>query len=693
MKKLISLLLCLALCAGMAFTTIGCTGIEDDTASSTDTADTGSSSGSGEEVHDYRVTGVSLPESAVKYTANSGEKADKSNEFFVKGLPYLVGTDNAFIFKPDVSFIDLENDDMTESVTPAEWSYNYTLEINEAGVFTAADEEYLDSADTTACAFDFAKAAEGKTFRLSVTPSGLTAAQEANIGDYTATFTFNVVTGYNAYTAADLAYIANSPAAITGDRNAKPNSRNEYTGTNCTQAGWKAFRDAHGLTLDPTQIEAIIFHADITVTADDITQDMLFTAEEVAGRQWAQYFEGSLKDHADEGIYHRMINPGESFVIEGNYFTFDASAIPVTYDFDGTGKNIVFNEDGTVKESGTISHAQVFYFESPDMNQGLHATGLSKNELNDTDSFAAIRNLSILGNSPRTEDAAAQGGLIFEKDERVYMEMSNLISRKMFITLFSVGGDGTLDCTDIKVYDSYNSPVFCWANDDTRLTRCYFTNSGGPAIIGTMYHFGSSYGGRIICPRVVAVDCVFDNAVSGDEAWFTTVGATALVPTIKELSELIKYTTSGKCLTNAEGKMNIYAVIINDQDSKVATEDITTYIDINGMVLDYGNGSREGDNFNGSFSMPKAQYQAGLQQMLALVKAGGSAAIESSFGGFGYVNATGWDAENNKPTGQYIDFPNELLKPLFAMGDMINLYKYESAFGYLGVAFQYFTAA
>ena len=93
------------------------------------------------------------------------------------------------------------------------------------------------------------------------------------------------------------------------------------------------------------------------------------------------------------------------------------------------------------------------------------------------------------------------------------------------------------------------------------------------------------------------------------------------------------------------------------------------------------------------YGIDKNAYMGYIQQTLADVKTVGSAMFESSFGGFGYVNATGWDAENNKPTGQYIDFPNELLKPLFAMGDMINLYYYNSKFGYLGVAFEYFTAA
>ncbi len=682
MKKFVSLLLCLALALGTLITAVGCTNGKD--SESTDTESTTPGLDDNDyNIADVRINGVLLPAGIVAYQNNSAEKEDKSNEFYVTGNEYLVGTDNAFIFKPQVDFYDVT--DLSKDITVKEWNYNYKLEVEDDGVFTVAAETYLDSADTVNCAFDFADAAEGKTFRLSVWPTGLTAAQETEIAKYTATFTFEVTEGYNAYEAKDLAYVSNSPSAITGDKNAKAVAGGSYIGTDNTQAGWYTYRNANNLTLNPAEIKAIIFHANIELKPEDITAGMIYTEEEVAGLPNSKYLVGSLKDHSDEGIYHRIVAEGDTFVIEGNYFTLDAKAIPVTYDPTRTGKEgLVFNEDGTVLESKVISHNNLFYFESSTMTNGLHATNLTKDELSGKDAYASIRNLSIIGNSPKTEDASVQGGFIFEKDERIYMEIDNVISKTCFITLFGVGADGTSDYKNIKVYDSFNSPVFTWGHDDMRIEHCYFGASGGPTIICTMYPFGSgTYGGRIVCPRVIAKDCVFDSLVSGDEAWFSLQGATSEIAQIKALNDLI-YAITGRSIVNSDGKMNIYAVVINDAQRKIATEDITTYLEINGNVLDYGNGSLAGEKYNGTAleayygDTAKATYEGALQQMLATVKTYKTIALESTGGGLGYFTGTG------------IAYADAAFEPLFKMGEMMNLYTFNDLFGYLGVSFEYF---
>ncbi|MBP5308031.1 MAG: hypothetical protein J6Z34_02730 [Clostridia bacterium] len=682
MKKLISLLLCLALSAGIFITAAGCEkttdpGSDSEQGSSVSAPD----DSSGDNDRNVFISGaVQLPSNVIAYQGNSSVKDNdpapdpryRQTEFFVTGRSYVVGDDNAFRFKPQVNFVD---DLDLPAAAPADWTYGYTLEVKEGNAFVPADETYFDSVNNVTCEFDFSDAAKGKTVRLSVTPDGLTAAQEENIANYTASFEFNVVDGYNVYSAKEMAYMSNSPAAIAGDGSLKGNKPGDH---NEAQAGWKAVRDENGLTLNPTDVKALILHENITVTTADIAQSMLISAEEVAGDPNAEFLTGSLRDYSHIGVYHRVIAPGDQFVIEGNYFTLDAQAIPVTYDHTGLGQNIRFNDDGSVEESGVISHIQLFFFETLEYSHKLHAIGLEKDELNDTDTYAAIRNLSVIGNSPRTEDKAAQGGLIFEKNDGIFFEADNLISKKFFITLFSQG-EGSGVYRNVKVFDSYNSPVFVWGQEDVRINNLLSTNSGGPGIICTMYKYADSTIARSLFPHIVATDCVFDNPVTGNEAWFALVGASMLVPQVQMLDQPLKAGINRGFLK--DGKMNIYAIVLNDSGSKFPTNEIEVYVEINGNVLDYGNGAKEGDKSNAGSGVNAVEYSATLNGTLATYGMAGAPVIETSGGGLMFIDDT--------LTPHY---PNAAWAPYLALGNMLNLYQYNSAFGFLGVALEYYPA-
>ena len=690
MKKLISLLLSLALFAGLIFSVTACKKTDDPATGGSSDASTGSSDGStGSEKPVYVSGSVQLPAGIIAYQGNSAEKPDdkpeghendpkyRQTEFFVTGRPYVVGDDNAFCFKPQVTFVD---DIGLPAAAPANWTYSYTLEVKEGDEFVKVEgadlEVYFDAVNNSSCEFDFSAAAVDKTVRLSVTPNGLTAEQEAEIEDYTVSFVFNVIDGYNAYTAKELAYISNSAAAITGDGSLKSHKGNDH---NDAQVGWKAIRDENGLTLNPTDVKAVIFHDDISLTKDDIAQSMLISREEVSG-QYADFIAGSLKDYSHMGVYHRILAPGERFVIEGNYFTLDAQAIPVTYDHTGLGQNIQFDSDGTVTQSDVISHIQLFFFETLEYSHKLHAIGLEKDELDETDCYAAIRNLSVIGNSPRTEDKAAQGGLIFEKNDGIFFEVDNLISKKFFITLFSQG-EGSGVYKNVKVFDSYNSPVFVWGQEDVRINNLISANSGGPGIICTMYKYAASTINRALFPHIVATDCVFDNPVTGNEAWFALVGASLLVPDVKGLNIPLNATTGRGYLK--DDKFNIYAVVLNDSGYKFSASEIKVYLEINGNVLDYGNGAKEGDNSNAPIGFPPAMYSYALNQTLVnAIGTYGAPVFETSGGGIAFFNGTG------------LLYPNSDFDwgTCMKSGEMVNLYYGTPAFGILGVALEYYPA-
>lgn len=691
MKKILTLLLCfvLALCS-ISF--MAC----DEGDASESTSESGSSSPSSEEPTGgiVIVNGVEAPAWVSLFRTNSGKKAEdaKETEFFVLNDTYKVGDVNEFVFKPTVHYIDEDR----QPVLPESEEFTFSVELKEQDeedetkfVYTqvgVTDEkgDYIESFNTETCAFNFSANAVGKTFRLNVAPV-LSGEQQTDLSEYTVSFEVEVVEGYNVYTVREFGYINNYDLRNTTDASEG-------------QKGWVDYRakKEYALTADQiNELKGVVMHSDISITAEDFPSSFIYGEDEAPNGN--KNLIGSVKDEFFSAIFYRYLNEDESFGLYGNYYTIDANKIPYVYystHTDSSGKPMLtkFDNNGNIIENNVTSHTTLLRFEGKGMDS----------------CHSYMENVNVIGNSPRTAELAAMGGIIFFKTQKCDTRVNNVISRKLFITMFIELNNGALYVNNMKCYDSFNSPIYNWGNDNMYFDNVIIKNAGGPAIIADAI---DADGG--ISPRIIAKNCVFENYVTGSEAWFVMAGATTLVTQMKGLdiiprtvSQVMQQMTQNPNIPtmtflkdDAEGVpnyMNIYVVVKSDGNIIANTSNgLRAYIEINGCVMDYGTGAvKDTDMHNGATAaMDKATYMAEMQTAIGTHCALGRPVIETNIGGALYL-----DQQATQLT--------DMVKPANSIaannyGGIINTnkgtvnvyYNTGSLFGVLGIMLDYFPAA
>ncbi len=668
MKKLLIFLLSFALALAL-LGTVGCEIVDNsESDSGNSTSSTGSSSS------EVTFAGVDMPAFVTEFKKNSSAKGDseeeKQTEFFVLNKTYKVGDYNEFYFKPVVSYV---NEDF-EPVTPESESFTYTIEIkyvNEDGQVEYLPVDKVDygalveSFDEKTCGFNFSRGAVGYVLRLNVTPA-LNGEQVAEAEKYTKSFEVEVVEGYNVYDVKEFAYVNNYDL------------RNNVDAAE-GQSGWRKFRADNGLTLRDEEINAlkgVVLHNNLVFTAKDIPASFLYTDKEVTDKNYV----GTLKDEASRALYLRDLELFEKFNVYGNYFMLDATKMPYALYSPGYNMSTVFDDEGNVVSTNMISHTTL-----------LKVMGHS-DEISTTTS-SLVTDLDVVGNSPRTAEYKAQGGLILLKTQRTQFELNNIISKCFFITGMGERSFGRVDFNNMKCYDSFNSPIYNWGHNNMNLDNVEIKGAGGPAIIADMTDSNSGSS-----PRIIGKNCVFENLVSGDEAWFTMANATSLIGQFKDLDAIPRALSQAYgmqrrslCTTGTDdnGKefsdcLNIYVVVKNDSDNIYNTANGNkTYIEINGAVLDYGVGSSyviDKCNSADKTETGIATYRQTLAGYIANAcrKNPSAPILETNAGGIIY-----YDGEAPR---EIINMANIL------SGETINVYYHTGTFaGTLGIMMEYFT--
>lgn len=664
MKKLLIFLLSFALALAL-LGTVGCEIVDNsESDSGNSTSSTGSSSS------EVTFAGVDMPAFVTEFKKNSSAKGDseeeKQTEFFVLNKTYKVGDYNEFYFKPVVSYV---NEDF-EPVTPESESFTYTIELKDEEdgqvVYTAVDNDlFVESFDEETCGFNFSRGAVGYVLRLNVTPA-LNGEQAAEAEKYTKSFEVEVVEGYNVYNVKEFGYVNNYDL------------RNNVDAAE-GQSGWRKFRADNGLTLRDEEINAlkgVVLHNNLVFTAKDIPASFLYTDKEVTDKNYV----GTLKDESSRALYLRDLELFEKFNIYGNYFMLDATKMPYALYSPGYNMSTVFDDEGNVVSTNMISHTTL-----------LKVMGHS-DEISTTTS-SLVTDLDVVGNSPRTAEYKAQGGLILLKTQRTQFELNNIISKCFFITGMGERSFGRVDFNNMKCYDSFNSPIYNWGHNNMNLDNVEIKGAGGPAIIADMTDSNSGSS-----PRIIGKNCVFENLVSGDEAWFTMANATSLIGQFKDLDAIPRALSQAYgmqrrslCTTGTDdnGKefsdcLNIYVVVKNDSDNIYNTANGNkTYIEINGAVMDYGVGSSyviDKCNSADKTETGIATYRQTLAGYIANAcrKNPSAPILETNAGGIIY-----YDGEAPR---EIINMANIL------SGETINVYYHTGTFaGTLGIMMEYFT--
>lgn len=443
-----------------------------------------------EEPASVTIMAVEAPRFVTLYNNNIKENANnKEAEFFVRNNGYKVGDDNAFKFMPNITALD-ENEN---PILVNNYKSVSTISIKEEGSYrtiTGLDRKnYVEVNDETS-EYDFTEHAIGHTFKLSVYPASLSSSQLGQIAKYTQTFEFTVVDGYNVYSAAGLSILNNEEPAI-----------------------WESYKSTHNIPTD--KIAGVILHDNLQLKTSDfpsyyfyqstddgvVTHASLGSTEKERQEQYQnKAVVGTMKDN--ETFYYYNLAKDESFSIYGNYFTIDASTLPVVsdYGFDG-------------------SNSQLFKFTSQE-----------------GDTNVTITNLNLLGNSlnyigegnERELAPNNMGGLIGFKlsSEKHYVTdtntariasytVDNVIAKGFFMNFMPERQKTQFLFKNVKSFDTYGNSLFLDRQTKVSLENCQFTRSGGPLII-TQYTWTEGYTTE---DDYISLDIDSATIENGTESW------------------------------------------------------------------------------------------------------------------------------------------------------------------------------
>ncbi len=564
----------------------------------------------------FVVNDVNANANFLEFEDNKEEKTDKETEFFIRTNTLKVGDDNSFSFKPRVTFleVDLATGEY-EEVTVDEWNYVVTFYYyNDAWVkIEGADlTTFIENVDTVNCSVNFTEEAIGNKIKIEVYPDDLTETQLAEVENFTKTIEVEVIDGYNVYDAKELAYIT------------KPNAHDSL-------ADWQTFKTENGLTTNYYP-NAVILQTNVSITNQDVPSTLFYQENEVnvTDGDYSRGVLGSLKD--EQSVYFRDISAGDNFLLEGNYFTVDASTFPL----------IVRPRDGIVAEGTTFAtHSQLFMFRGATLNDG----------------YAKISNFNFVGNSPKVEDTTKTGGLMLTKTTDACTIAYNNISNGWNVNYFADRYCNDYQVNYCKCYDSFNSSMYVWGSENVKVDNCEMLESGGPAII--MDHTTPTEA-ESQASQVIITNSNIHSYVTGTEGWFHMYGATSVVGDIKALNAL--FTPFGKSFVTTKNEatyIDLVALIKSGSAEAMTTDVVSGYLSVNNptVPLDFGTYVSPWDNVGTTTP---------LSMFLDVCAQNGAPAFATSEGGMAYATTTGlFDATNS----QILDPTNSIYK-----GDYLYLY-------------------
>ena len=522
------------------------------------------------------LTGFAAPASITSFLAannkaGTGSYTDGvsfSSVFAKPDMNYVIGDDNPFTFLPNAI---VRGDNGPEQVT-AFYSV-VTLEIKKDGAYvalTAVDEggnivKFFDgetliaTVDTYNCSYQFTEDAVDSFIKISVLPS----TEHYNFNSFPAiTLEAKIIDAYNVFEAWQLAIISN-------DNPMWNNLRTEY-----------GFADE--------KIAGVVLHNNIKVTAKDVPADFFRTTTQetiyhhATNENDVKVIPAGTKYLNDwSEIYRRTLANGESFVIEGNLFTIDASEFPL------------------------VASPGVFDLEGEDDDYGYGFSNATLIKIvseftENVDEYAKfeMNNLGIKGNASRNnylddgDNLVSAGGLIFFKAlDSVNATINNTIGNSCFMSYFAEG-DVIMSGSDVKCYDSYQTAILVWANSLVTFKDSYINGSGGPAIICSGLKGSAGYQQ----PIFIAENTVVDTSLKGVEIWFAATNSTTVVGQMQYINEQLLLANGFGSFVDANGMMNIKGLIMYDG---ARAEDILGQTGANGQLTLDGEGfTRLPDDLN-----------------------------------------------------------------------------------------------
>lgn len=448
----------------------------------------------------YAVVGFERPAFASLYNQNSKNvEADPNatedeirNAFKQAEKPYVVGDDNAFIFKPIITALDDED----EIVILDKLQCNYKVEVLNGADYTeltGADRDNVVAIDTNTFGFDFTDAAINGTYKLSIKPTNYADLDEIN-------FVVKVVDGYNVYNEKQLSVLDNNPN---------------------TKSIWSEFKQENNIpeNINP---KAVIIHDNLVLESDDIPSGYLFKEGD---NDTNEKLNNTLRNW--KSLYNRDTAFGEDFTLYGNYFTVDASQLPLV--------NIAALKELDPNTS-SFGHSALFVFGGDNHNCPSTTQG------NNT-----VESLKIIGNANRDEKTELAGGLIMFLNSSNEFTMNNTVTMAFNTSLVTTRNqdgnrENTTRISNSKWYDSFSNMCYYYGVKNNYVENSVLEGAGGPVLnlvhVDPRNHPDSHY------TNVEVFNSKVETFVDGSEAWFAYNDATAVATGLFAMDQLIKGTST-----------------------------------------------------------------------------------------------------------------------------------------------------
>ena len=474
------------------------------------------------------------------YKSNVASISETERAFY-QASAYEVGADNEFEFKPSMTLVNKETDQL---VLPD--NYNVVLTVKHDGQ-TVTDDTYYTFNDFK---FQFkANTAIGETFEISMLPKDFTH-DENGAAVSASTLTVTVRDGYNVSqsnvkdlgrmslvtSSFDATDAFNENSNTDGYRYIGSDSENIYynkTTQQTRQDGnafdyWAAYyaelaqEDSH--YANATAVNGIFIHGDIVVTANDLPSDFFISVEEAKVGTNSQdpavygHLVGTPRDFMFAYSHYMESN---DFTFNGNMFKIDFSSIPfglTNKDTGITGTGFYYTAD---QNSYAAGHSSLFNF-----------IGRGDNSVTKE---ATFKNVNLVGNFVNIDnisgddiDMKASGSFIGVKSISANLTASNCLMHGCLVGMYSEfnHGENCMLLDHCKVYDCYNSGLFTWFGENNRLVHSEIKNFGGPAIFVVSGTKSDNVDSMLIgYPEAMASfdidsESIVESYVVGDEVWF-----------------------------------------------------------------------------------------------------------------------------------------------------------------------------
>ena len=629
--------------------------------------------------------GMLEPDFVAKFNLNKSV-ATGNDAFINREETFKVGVNNEFVFLPKVDYTDGVIDYVLDSVktTTKVYAYNTTEEEFEAEPMDATTLATYVTINNNTNTYQFTQAAVGKQFKIEVTMDDEFAQKTfintiANLP--TVSFEFECVDAYNIYNAKQLSIIDNVQQANLD------------------------FRTANGIA--EANIKGIVLMNDIIITSSDISDEFLYNdgdSDFLSTHSDYQAVKGSMRDN--ESIFLREVASGDTFTMNGNYFTIDASTMPYILRKSGDNGGVphLYNPEETL-----ISHTCLFDIRGISTLEG-EPQGYVQPKVD-------VKNFAFKGNSNRSDNVQKSGGLILFESGRAEATVSNNIATAWFIAFFPDAEVSEISDTEAKiqdnkftidsckVFDSFNCAVYVWGSSDVQVKNSELVGAGGPLFIVdhvrpehknlTTTDDEDDYG---LPSNVTVVNSKLESYVTGQEGWFDTfTGATTLAGALIGLGDFcftnnatatktfVKYEQKGN---ETIKKINLICVM------KSSEQESMTFTKISGT---FKAKNSEDDEVNvRALNFDKFEENYLLYGNENLFNGGvttGAQLFVTSAGGFGIADP-GQDASGNQVRAPSVTDITSLVSVddgQLYKGDFMNVYvSMPGSTGYMGVVLGYF---